>query len=214
MTLNGVYVGNDPAVLDQYTNYMGGTSPDLIYVSTGMAHWSDFKASVNHYANMWAGSDATIFWSVPLTVENDASPSWTGSDWGPVPSPQDKATLAEAAAGAFDSHYKDAARAILAAQSNEPVIYIRTGWELNGEFPWSVKSSSDILLFKNAFIKFVQAFRDAEAEMYPSRTTSQFKFEWNVMEQYVGDNGLESVMDLRLGNDQAARHECPQALPL
>ena len=25
---------------------------------------------------------------------------------------------------------------------------------------------------------------------------------------------LEAVMDLRLGNDQAAGHECPQALPL
>jgi hypothetical protein len=30
----------------------------------------------------------------------------------------------------------------------------------------------------------------------------------------VGENALEAVMDLRVGNDQAVGHECPQTLPL
>ena len=30
----------------------------------------------------------------------------------------------------------------------------------------------------------------------------------------VPDAALEAVMDLRVGNDQVAGHECPQALPL
>lgn len=78
------------------------------------------------------------------------------------------ATLAAAAAGTYDSHYVSAAQALAATRPQDSVIYIRVGWEFNGNwYPWAAQGLESSYI--GAFRKFVAAFRSV---------SSRFSFEW------------------------------------
>lgn len=207
MTLSGVYVGNDDQAFTDYTTYMGGTAPQLVYASLGMAHWSNAIADVNFVKNLWANrpAETDIFWSVPLTVWEDATTTWNDAtkQWNPPTNSDGAATLAEAANHEFDGYYYQMAQAILLAQPGETTIHIRTGWEFNyspltpegdmkeGGFPWKVTTAEDAANFKLAFINFVQAFKQAAID---AQRGDVFKFEWNVMEGWA-DSRLPNPED-------------------
>ena len=117
---------------------------------TGYANWSDFEGSVPYAMNIWNNIDRPVFWTIPLIV--------TG------------ATLDDAAAGLFDSHYTAAATSLAVFRPGDAQINVRVGWELNGNwFPWAAQGHEAAYI--SAYRRFVACFR---------AVSSRFVFEWNV----------------------------------
>jgi len=154
--LLGVYCGNDPADVTQFETWLG-RKVDGILGYTGDASWTDYDGSVGWAKGVWSALDRRVLWSVPLIPKG--------------------ATLEDAAAGKYDSHYTAAAKQLATFRPSEKVLYVRTAWEFNGDwFPWAAKGKETA--FIGAFQHFVKAFR-AES--------TRFVIEWNVN---VGDVGM------------------------
>jgi hypothetical protein len=154
--LFGVYCGNTPSDVTQFEGWVG-RHVDGILGYTGNASWADYDGSVGWAVGNWSVLDRRVLWSVPLIP--------TG------------ATLADAAAGKYDDHYKKAAQTLATYRTQEPVLYVRTGWEFNGNwFPWNAQGKAKD--FAGAFQHFVMAFRGV---------SNRFRIEWNVN---VGDVGM------------------------
>jgi hypothetical protein len=147
-TIHGVFVGNDPTQVTQYEAWLGKET-DGILSYTGDASWADYDGSVGYSINLWAPLDRRVLWSVSF-----------------IP---DGANLADAASGAYDSHYVAAAQQLANFRPQDGVLYIRTAWEWNGNwFPWSV-AQGDTGNFINAWHHFVDAFRSV---------STRFRFDW------------------------------------
>jgi hypothetical protein len=153
LTILGTYGGNDPNEIRAFESWLG-REVDAVHATVGSANWWDFTQSASWLANnLWSQIDRPVLWSVPLLVPN-GSPS-----------------LAEAAAGKFNTQYTDVAHSLLESRANDDgPIYIRTGWEFNIEaFPWQAHGNE--ANFAGAFRQFVDSFRDV---------SDRFKFEWNM----------------------------------
>jgi hypothetical protein len=154
--LLGVYCGNSTSDVTQFETWLG-KPVDGILGYTGNASWQDYDGSVGWAVGLWGALDRRVLWSVPLIP--------TG------------ATLADAAAGSYDDHYTKAAQTLASFRPQESVLYVRTGWEFNGDwFPWAAKGKAQD--FAGAFRHFVAAFR---------AVSNRFRIEWNVN---VGDVGM------------------------
>jgi hypothetical protein len=155
--LLGVYCGNTPSEVTQFESWLG-RNVDGILGYTGNADWSDYDGSVGWAVGLWGALDRRVLWSVPL-----------------IPS---GASLTEAAAGKYDDHYRKAAQTLATYRPQESVLYIRTGWEFNGDwFPWTAQGKAKD--FAGAFQRFVTVFRSV---------SKRFKIEWNVNIGEVGMN--------------------------
>jgi hypothetical protein len=155
--LVGAYCGNSVDGIKQFEQWLG-RPVDGILGYTGNANWEDYDGSVGWAVGLWGAIDRTVFWSVPLIANG--------------------ATLAQAGAGAYDDHYRKAAQTLANWRPQEPKLYIRTGWEFNGNwFPWSGQGKAAD--FAAAFRRFVTVFRSV---------SDRFVFEWNVN---VGDVGMD-----------------------
>jgi beta-mannanase len=120
-----------------------------------MSNWKDYEGSVGWTTSFWAKADRPVLFSVPLIPAKT-----TGAE---------KATLADAGQGLYNAHYKKVAQKIAAFRPNDPVIYVRTGWEFNGGwFPWTVHGGRGEN-FKKAFQQFVTTFRSV---------SPRFRFDW------------------------------------
>lgn len=153
--LTVVFVGNDPRDAGRFEEWLG-RDLDGVQIHGGSAGWDDWINSIAWLAGLWRDQGRRIFWSVPLIPK--------GAD------------LASAAAGLKDDAYGKAAL-IIAAASPEGEIYIRTGWEFNGDWmPWAARGRE--AEFVRAFRNFVAAFRSA---------SDRFRFEWT---PNIGDHGM------------------------
>ena len=124
---------------------------------TGGASWDDFDGSVPWAIDLWSRIDRPVLWSVPLIPKG--------------------ATLEAAARGDYDDHYRRAAAHLAAFRPKDRTLYLRTGWEFNGDWmPWSAHGQARA--FAGAFRQFARAFRAA---------SRRFFIEWNVN---VGDVGM------------------------
>ncbi|HEX6245759.1 MAG TPA: glycosyl hydrolase, partial [Polyangiales bacterium] len=156
--LVGVYCGNSVDGVRQFETWLG-RPVDGILGYTGNASWADYDGSVGWAAGVWAAIDRRVFWSVPLIVNG--------------------ASLAQAGSGAYDEHYRKAAQTLASWRPHEPKLYVRTGWEFNGNwFPWNAQGAK-AADFKAAFRRFVSVFRSV---------SDRFLFEWNVN---IGDVGMD-----------------------
>jgi hypothetical protein len=143
-----VYPGNSAAKVNLFESWLGRAG-DGILAYVGFANWADFNAG--WIVPLFAPVDRRIFWSVPLIV--------TG------------ANLTDAASGAYDAYYRSIAQTIAAYRPDEPVIYLRTGWEFNGDwFPWTA-TDGKAQAYIGAYQRFVTVFRSV---------SPRFRFEWNV----------------------------------
>ena len=155
--LLGVFCGHDPNDVIQFETWLG-RKVDGVLGYTGDASWDDYDGSVAWASGVWNKLDRRVFWSVPLIPRG--------------------ASLSKAAAGQYDDHYRLAAQKLAAFRPGDPIIYIRTGWEFNGDwFPWAARGKEKD--FIGAFQRFVTIFRDA---------SPRFRFEWNVN---IGDVGMD-----------------------
>lgn len=124
---------------------------DAIQLHGGTAGWKDWLSSVQWQADMFAAQDVDIMWSIPLVPYG--------------------ATLKNAGAGKYDADYLAMAKQLVAASEGDKQIYVRLGWEFNGN-NWN--SSSAVGQPENyaaAFRKFVDVARTV---------SDKFVFEWNV----------------------------------
>jgi len=145
----GVYCGNEPTEVTQFEDWLGRDA-DGVLGYTGGANWDDFDGSVGWAAGLWEPLNRRVFWSVPLIPEG--------------------ASLASAAAGEYNDHYSAAAEKLAGFRPQDDKLFIRTGWEFNGDwFPWAAQSKEQD--FIGAFREFVTAFRSV---------SDRFVFEWNV----------------------------------
>ncbi len=155
--LLGVFCGNDPRAVMQFETWLG-RRVDAVLGYTGGSGWADYDGSVAWASGLWRKLDRRVLWSVPLIPKG--------------------ASLSEAAQGKYDDHYRKAARTLAMFRPEEAVLYIRTGWEFNGDwFPWSAHGKAKE--FMGAFQKFVTVFRDV---------SPRFRFEWNMA---IGDVGMD-----------------------
>jgi hypothetical protein len=147
--LVGVYTGNDPAEVTRFEGWLG-RPVDGILGYTGDADWVDYDGSVGWAVGVWSRLDRPVLWSVPLIPRG--------------------ATLEAAARGEYDDHYRRAAEQLARYRPQDPVVYLRTGWEFNGDwFPWAAAGRAEA--FKEAFHRFATEFRKA---------SPRFAIEWNV----------------------------------
>jgi hypothetical protein len=146
MTLLGVHNGNDPKCVLRFEEWLG-RKVDFHSQFLGESSWAVFDGGTGWALGLFAELDRPIAWSIPLLT--------------------DGATLAAAAAGAYNIHYSGVARAIDRARS-EPKIFIRTGWEFNGDWmKWASRGKEQD--FIAAFRNFSQCFR---------QQSSRFEIVW------------------------------------
>ncbi|MDJ0391509.1 glycosyl hydrolase [Roseomonas sp. E05] len=156
MALLGVYVGNSTQDLAQFENWLG-RDVDGVHGVVGSANWDDFVQSAEWAADrLWSSTGRDVFWSVPLLAGD--------------------ANLHSAANGDYNQYYRSVAEELLGAHSGSDPIYVRTGWEFNGDwFSWSAGGQESD--FISAFREFVDTFRSV---------SDLFKFEWTPNESYGG----------------------------
>lgn len=153
----GVYVGNSTADLTAFEGWLG-SSVGQVLAFTGEANWTDYQTSVPWARDLWGAVNRPVMFSVPLLGASDA-------------------TLAQAAAGAYNTYYQVAAQALANFRPSDPIIYIRTGWEFNGNWmKWAAlgKEADFISSYRN----FVTTFRES---------SNRFRFDWCVN---LGFNGM------------------------
>lgn len=171
VTLTGVYVGNNPGALDTYSSWMGA-APDNVLFYINSDSWSAFDSSLDWAVKLWRPSDTPVVWSVPLTVVGTS--------------------LDRVAHGSYNSHFARAAQALAhAKRSKDGAIYVRVGWEFNGDWmPWSAQGQE--AAFIGAFHNLVDTFR---------AVSSKFRFVWDVnasgnydpVRAYPGDDYVDVV---------------------
>lgn len=174
----GVFIGNKPADVINFEVWLG-RQVDAVLSFTGAANWKDYEGSVGWAAySVWGQVDRPVYWSIPL-IPNGA-------------------TLAKAATGAYNHHYRKVAETLVRVRPNEPYMHIRTGWEFNGNWmPWSAIGKEQE--FIGAFQQFVTTFRQVARE---NGVAGKFVFEWNVAlgnhgmnpaDAYPGDNYVDII---------------------
>ena len=168
-----------PSLLGVYSG-PGGSQPALGNFSTIVGHqpeyamdfldgssWSSITESDYPYP-YWKGLGYTMIWGVPMLPS-----TWTS-------------TLAEGAAGDFNSDFVTVAQNIVNA--GFPNSIIRLGWEFNGSwFPWAAggQASAFVTYYQN----IVTAMRSVAGE--------NFTFEWNPT---IGDQGVGDLAAYYPGN--------------
>ncbi len=129
-----IYAGSDQVSVTRFEAWLG-RQVDCFSVHTGEKSWTDFDDGVGYQCDQFADLQRTMIWSVPL-----------------IPAGVD---LVDAAKGRFDDHYRRAAMTI-SGRRDDPIIYVRTGWEQNGDWmKWAAKGK------ETAFIQAFQHFSDS-----------------------------------------------------
>jgi hypothetical protein len=168
----GVYAGNDPQAILQYEKWLGKPAEGIL-AYTGDANWQDYDGSVPWATSLWSQLDRRVLWSVPLIPKG--------------------ATLAEAANGTYNDHWKKVASELAQWHPQEPILYVRTGWEFNGDwFPCSAIHQP--ANFIGAWRQFVSVFR---------AVSPRFRFDWcpagadkmgmNAEDAYPGDDYVDII---------------------
>lgn len=151
-----VYIGNFPVDLVAYELWLGKRA-DGVQLHTGRAGWGDWNSSIGWLVALWRGVDRPIYWSIPLIAQG--------------------ATLADAGAGKYNASYVNAARTLAYGYPDASKIYVRTGWEFNGNWqPWAAAGKE--AHYRAAYRQFVASFRSV---------SSRFVFEWT---PNIGDLGM------------------------
>lgn len=165
----GVYVGNDPSNVAQFEQWSGMSAGHVMHY-LNQNSWAEFDSSIPWATSLWTDLDKPVLWSVPLIVNGS--------------------TLEQAAAGAYRDNWLRAAEALASTRAGDDAIYIRTGWEFNGDwFPWASAGKEEA--FKDAFKAFVDTFRSV---------SSRFEFEWtpnigqaDPARSYPGDDYVDVI---------------------
>ncbi|TCP34100.1 glycosyl hydrolase [Sphingomonas sp. BK235] len=155
---NSVYIDNSMKSVVQNAVWLNNKL-DAIQLVGGFGSWWDFNESPKWIAQQVAGADLDIKWSIGLIP------------WG--------ATLENAAKGQYNDKYLGLAKDMVAMAGGDDKIYVRLGWEMNGNgwFPWSANGHEKA--YVGAFQQFVDTFRSV---------SDKFVFEWT---PNIGSQGMD-----------------------
>ena len=168
----GVYTGADLKDFADYEHWIGKPAGAILGY-TGQASWADYDGSVPWAMGLFSKLDRRVLWSIPLIPKG--------------------ANLADAAKGLYNAHYEKAARELAAWRPSEPILYVRTAWEFNGDWmPWAAKGHEQE--FIGAWRQFVKTFRSV---------SPRFRFDWcpsgagyfpmKAEEGYPGDDVVDII---------------------
>jgi Glycosyl hydrolase family 26 len=170
----GIYAGNEPDRIDQFEEWLGGKVWQAL-AYTDPQSWKGI-ANPGWFVRRFTSAKRRCIWSVSMIPKGG--------------------TLESAAKGEHDDAFRSAGT-LLAKALPHPgnVIYIRLGWELNGDwFPWAAAGREGA--FIDTFRRVVRAFRGVDR---------RFRFEWNINygqkmnpgRAYPGDDCVDIIgMDL------------------
>ena len=158
---HGVYVGNEPENVAPVESWLGQSIPTLL-AYTGTGTWGDVDPG-------WQISDylgttgKRLHWSIPMYPENIGTHT---------------TIQAEVAAGTHNSKFDAHAAQLLAYDPGTHPIYIRTAWELGGEwFYWTPAAQANPTSFINAFRQWANRYHAA---------SPRFKVCWDVVPDRSG----------------------------
>ncbi len=153
----GSYEGGDPWTGNTLYREMMGQEAGGTTLFIADDNWTDYVNGAVYAATTTQSISAQKLWSIPLFANTSS--------------------LKEAASGADDKYFVQVAKELASTQSNGS-IYVRTGWEFNGNwFSWS--AGSDPADYIKAYQQFVDAFRSV---------SNRFVFTWCPAEQSGGMN--------------------------
>jgi fibronectin type 3 domain-containing protein len=151
----------------------GGTAPSfsdyagLRQFETWFGH--QVPRSIEFIANdSWSKFGGAASWAVNLTS------GWSPQRWRPTYSipllPDDgSSTLAQGAAGDFNSYFANVAQLLIDAGEGDAIL--RLGWEMNGAwYPWRVLNAADAANYRDYWIQIVTTMRGV--------TGANFKFDF------------------------------------
>lgn len=170
VTKIGFYIGNDASALDAAELWLGRPVDQVLNYLDDRS-WAAFDSSIPYEINLWKDAGAQLLLSVPLTVRGTS--------------------LEQVATGGFNSHFRAAAEALAGSRSDSEPIYVRVGWEFNGDWmPWSAIGHETA--YVGAFQQLVSTFRSV---------SDHFKFVWDVnlggtmdpAKAYPGDGYVDVV---------------------
>lgn len=145
----GVYVGNNPSNVTAHETWLG-KNVDTVLVFVGQQDWADFKGSAGWLKSIYKDIDRPLVWSIPLIPGDGVS------------------TLDKAANGEYNEHYLHVANVIAAYRPQDPVIYVRPGWEFNTDgHPWKAAGKTE--QYKGSFRQLVNTFKSV---------SDRFRFVW------------------------------------
>jgi hypothetical protein len=145
----GVYLGYENANAVRSLGYSVGQEPAYAMDYLDATSWSAMESSAANEAASWSGSGYAMTFSVPLL-------------------PTSGGTLAQGAAGDYDSSYRGIARGLVA--NHEANSVLRIGWEFNGSWNTWYADSSDQSQFVSYWQQIVTTMRSVSG--------ANFKFEW------------------------------------
>jgi hypothetical protein len=147
-TKPGVFIGNDPSDVARFEHWLGCPASQVL-VFTDQQSWEGI-ANPGWFVERFRSIDRPVLWSFAMIPHG--------------------AKLQDAATGQRNNEYSLAARALLHARPwQDGHIYIRLGWEFNGNwFPWAAQGQER---------EFIAVFRHI---VHSFRSVSDvFQFEWN-----------------------------------
>ena len=148
MTLLSIHSSNNPIEIGGFEKWLG-RPVDLISQHTGESSLQDFTNSPGYFARAVVdASQRPAIWSVPLV--------WAGT------------TLSQVASGVGDDAFRAVAKVIATNRPKDRIIYLRTGWEFNGNWmKWASRGQEK--QFVIAFQRFATVFR---------RSSHRFRVIW------------------------------------
>ena len=177
--IQGIYVGNDAIKVKAFEDWLGGPVQAVLgYTSGGQkGDWNapdpGWQIDMKEYLG---GSGRHVLWSIPMAPDDGGA-----------------AAYREIATGKHNSLYENWAAKILKSRAadNGP-IYIRTTWELGGEwFPWTQAAKDDPAAYRDAFGQFAASFH---------KVSTRFKMVWDftsdrgpVEQWYPGDAAVDII---------------------
>lgn len=167
----GVYVGNDTdgTKLPAFEKWFGRPT-DGILAYTGDANWQDYDGCTSWAMGLWSKDDRRVLWSIAFIPKG--------------------ANLVDAAKGKYNDHWRKIAQQLATWHPNEPLLYIRTAWEFNGNW-FHYNSRDNPQAFIGAWRQFVTVFRSV---------SNRFRFDWcpsggtdHVEASYPGDDYVDII---------------------
>lgn len=145
----GIYLGYENASGVSSLGHSVGQEPSYAMDYLDATSWSAMESSAADEAASWSGSGYAMTFSIPML-------------------PASGGTLADGAAGDYDSSYRRIALGLVA--NDEASSILRIGWEFNGSWNSWYADSSDRSQFVSFWRQIVTTMRSVPG--------ADFKFEW------------------------------------
>jgi hypothetical protein len=170
----GVYVGT-PQGVEQFESWLGRPVQQVLGFAGGKG-WSGVDIAGEVASGLHGPPGTKVEWSIPMYP-----------DGGGV------AAMREVAAGLHAGDHTRWAQEVLASRAGDTdPIYIRTSWEIGGEwFAWTRDAQQDLEAYKGAFQQFSAAFHNV---------SGRFKIVWDfngdrgpIEQYYPGDAAVDVI---------------------